>query len=265
MTEQFNHVPFNVAIKSSQLGDAGRSLSVIAQHLGSAYGTLVKTVSDLTAQATEVTRVLDDAVFYLNWSRLQFEMTLIYYRELIAMVQDPDRDVATRSLTAAHQNLHDLRAAFQATARATTTALGTIDQALQQLNSRAADLGKTMMSLQVSQVAGLIEVSRLEEQTEIVDIFDDIRAHIQSTQKRLVRFTAAIDQLANLASATPAVTAAITAATRKMQNGETALTCTPPVEPAEPGTHVTPPSLATTTTPAQCKAVASEPTLSGVN
>ena len=216
-------MPLNVAIKSSQVGDAGRSLSVIAQHLGDAYGGLVGLVTDLTQKADSVAHGLSDAVFYLGWARLQFEMTLIYYRELLNAASGDEATSSRESLANSGQNLKRLRMAFERTAQTTTSTLRNVDQMLRKLNAGAGDLAKTMLQLQVSHVAGLVEVSRLQESTEFAAIFDDIRSHISRTQQAINGFASIIDKLRHLASRTPAVTAAITTAQFHMQSGENRL------------------------------------------
>ncbi len=217
LTSEFRLVSFNVAVKSSKLGDTGRALSVIATQLGDASSRVATSVSGLTSQVAAVSNWLGETVFSLAWARLQFEMTIVYHHEILTALSDPGRDMA---LSAHLSRLGDLRCAFCETIAHAGQSLRGLAAELSGLNADVGDLRKAMLSLQVTHVGGLVEARRLTEDDSFSAIFEDVRRHIDGTKAELVAFSDVIQGLGALARQAPQIMSTVSSAADQMRRGE---------------------------------------------
>lgn len=223
LTDEFRFTPLNVAIKSSQMGDAGLSLGVIASHLGEASAGVVSLVSGLTDQAEKVSTGLGESLFNLGWARLQFEMTIVYYHEMLVALCKESSGATSATQRNQLSSLAHLRFAFSRTTERAVKTLIDVEKILRGLNAAAEDLRKAMLSIQVIHVAGLIEASRLTDDGSFKAIFDDIRQHIECTRKELVDFNDVIGRLSALARQTPVILRTVTGAAARMKQDEETL------------------------------------------
>jgi hypothetical protein len=206
------------------MGDAGLSLGVIANHLGEASAGVVRLVSGLTEQAEKVSGGLGESLFNLGWARLQFEMTIVYYHEMLVALGQGSSSATSAVQTNQLSSLTHLRFAFSRTTERAVKTLIDVEKILRGLNASVEDLRKAMLSIQVIHVAGLIEASRLNDDGSLKAIFDDIRLHIESTRKELVDFNDVIGRLSALARQTPVILRTVAGAATQMKQDEETLT-----------------------------------------
>lgn len=221
LTGDFRYVSLNIAIKSAKLGEQGRALGVISGHMGQTSGHVAAIVTGLAAKVAAVTGRLGSATFSLEWARLQFEMAIVRYREILL--------AATRggtpggSADASTMSLGGLPSAFGESTRLAVQDLSLLEQDLRALNTNIDDLGKAMLTLQVSHVAGLVEVSRQSDDGDLTAIFNNARTQIDDTWKRLGELNQVLGQLADLAGDTPAVARTLAAAAGRLKRDESTL------------------------------------------
>ncbi len=214
LAEEFRYVPMNVEIKTSQMGEGGLALSMVATHLGEASKGVLERVVGLTARAGKVSVGLGESIFDLGWARLQFDMTTSYYHEMFSALSEE------RDLTPRLDNLRRLRVAFSQTTERAVQSLRSVENVLGGLDAEAEDLSRAMLQLEVAHIAGLIEASRLTDDDNIVTLFEGIRGHIDDIKKELIKFSDVILRLAKFAQQAPAIVQTVTDAADTMRMNE---------------------------------------------
>lgn len=222
LTGEFRYVSLNIAIKSAKLGDQGRALGVISGHLGETSGQVAAIVTGLVAQVSAVTGRLGAAIFSLAWARLQFEMAIVRYREILLAAARGGAPGG--SADASTMSLGGLPSSFGESTRHAVQALSLLEQDLRALDTHIDDLGKAMLTLQVSLVAGLVEVSRQSDDGDLTAIFKDARAQIVGTWKGLGELNHGLGRLGDLADDTPVIARTLAAAAGRLKSDEQKLT-----------------------------------------
>lgn len=217
LTGEFRLICLNLTVTSSRLGELGRTLSVISIHLGDASTQVATLVSALATQATTISKWLGETIFNLSWARLQFEMVIMYYHEILTalFLQGSHRESTTPI-----NKLSDLRFAFGKTIESTGRSLHNLAKELTGLTIEIEDLRKAMLSLQITYVGGLVEASRLTENGIFNSIFADVRRHIDATKIELEAFSKAIAALDALSQQTPEIMHTVSIAKDHMKHGQ---------------------------------------------
>jgi len=220
LTSEFRLICLNLTVTSSKLGDTGRTLSVIATHLGEASSQVADIVSGLTTQVTKMSNWLGETVFSLAWARLQFEMVIAYCHEILTVLAEQGHDVAPSTHLS---KLADLRFAFCETIELTGQSLQGLAKELNGLTANVEDLRKAMLSLQVTYVGGLVEACRLTGDGIFSAIFEDVRKHIDGTKMELVEFSNVIGVLDSLSRQTPHIMRTVSSAADQMRRDQEGL------------------------------------------
>ncbi len=173
LTGEFRLICLNLTVTSSRLGDTGHTLSVISTHLGEASSRVADIVSQLTTQVAKMSRWLGETIFCLGWARLQFEMVIVYYQEILGLLAEYGEQMAAASQLG---RLAGLRFAFCQTIERTDESLQGLAKELNGLSVEIEELRKAMLSLQVTYVGGRVEASRLTENGIFASIFEDVMA-----------------------------------------------------------------------------------------
>ncbi|ACB74014.1 PAS domain S-box protein [Opitutus terrae] len=215
-TADFRFIAFNAALRAARLGEEGRSLSVISEHLGAISTGTSRQVGGLVEQIGAVTDRLRVVIFSLAAARLQIEMVLSFCAEL-AVTRGAGEEAGRRGMIA------DLQLAFSDTAARGGEALGGLGQRLGALEGAAEDLRRSVLTLQVAQVTGMVEATRLRDDDSFAVMFGDLRSRVESTKLQLAELGGIGSRLAQLAGQTPEITGAMLAAARRMADEVAAL------------------------------------------
>ncbi|MEC4890186.1 MAG: PAS domain-containing protein [Nitrospira sp.] len=235
LTGEFRLICLNLTVTSSRLGDTGHTLSVISTHLGEASSRVADIVAQLTTQVGKMSRWLGATIFCLGWARLQFEMVIVYYHEILGLLAERGGQMAAASELG---RLADLRYAFCQTIERTDESLQGLAKELNGLSVEIEELRKAMLSLQVTYVGGRVEASRLTENGIFASIFEDVRKHIEETKGELAGFSHVIEVLDTLAQQTPQIMRTVSNAADHMKRDQEKLAGCVPHDAAAPGTSV---------------------------
>ncbi len=169
LTAELSLASMNVALASSRLGGEGLGLSVISRHMGETSGDVAKSVSGLVTGINTLSSRLRVVIFNLAAARLQIEMVLTFVHELISERSTAEVRRERRGL------IHTLHEAFSGTMGLASEALHDMENSAHGLSSTSRDLERHMLSLQVAQLSGVVESTRLVRHEGFADIFAQIR------------------------------------------------------------------------------------------
>lgn len=220
LTADFGIVAFNVALKASKLGHEGMGIAVIADHLNGSSSHINGVVREVIQRIGKVSERLADVIFDLAWSRLQFEMAVIYLHEVGGELGADGRGLDDAQLTRRLQMLQRLQAAFTTTGSETRARLEALARELSGLDAHSEDLDRIMTALQVAQVGGLVEASRLPEGADFCLIFAQVRQQIEGTKAELNRLEEIVDRLHAMAREAPVIGRAVALAAAELESAD---------------------------------------------
>jgi aerotaxis receptor len=210
LTSELRISAINVALASARAGGEGQGLGVISRHMGESSGDVAAAVNRLVSGIGNLSGRLRGVIFNLASARLQLEMGLIFVRELLGSTS-VDQDWKER-----RKNIHVLHEAFLVTMKLASEALHELEQSVRPLGTIAEDLERHVLSLQVAQVGGVVESTRISEHLGFRDIFSGIRQQIDRTHDELLELSEALHRLDRLADETPTIARDIEAAARQI-------------------------------------------------
>lgn len=213
LTKDFRFIAFNAALRSSRLGEEGRSLSVIAEYLSGCSTRTTAAVGDLTTRIEAITQHLRAVIFDLAAARLQIEMVLVFCAELAGsrMKLAEEGEIRRRQ-----RMIEDLQRAFAATVARALRALDELTRDLRALSVNSEEMRRLVLTLQVAQVGGLVEASRLRNDDTFAAMFDDLREGVGKTKTALHEVDEASEELAALANLAPSISATVNQAATEM-------------------------------------------------
>lgn len=217
-TADFRFIAFNAALRAARLGHQGHSLGVISEYLGTASSGTTRLVAILAERIQGVTDKLRVVIFSLAAARLQIEMVLSFCAELAATTAAADDADLRRRM------IGDLQLAFSDTVARAAEALVDLGRELGGLDAVAEDLRRNVLTLQVAQVGGMVEASRLLDDDSFAVMFTDLRGRVEATKVQLAELGGIGGRLAQLAENTPEITRAIMASARQMEHEIGAMT-----------------------------------------
>lgn len=203
LTHEFRIVALNVTIKSAQLGESGRCIGVISAYLVELSARIFSISSKLAARIRPVGAGLQSVIFNLAAARLKLEMIMLFCHELATA--GPRHGVDRR-------NVYELQASFDATIRAAVQGLLTAETALRGFGSHAEEFRRLTLTMQVVQLGGAVEASRLLDDGSLAQTFRDVRGQTEASKSKLDALADVIAAFDQLASAAPAITKKITEA-----------------------------------------------------
>jgi aerotaxis receptor len=211
LTDELGLASMNVALASSRLGGEGQGLSVISRHMGETSSDVGKVVHGLVAGINALSDRLRVVIFNLAAARLQIEMMLTFVHELIGAESDPAKRRERRTL------IHTLHEAFGVSMSQASAALHELESNAHVLGATSRDLERHMLSLQVAQLSGVVESTRLVMSDGFGDIFAHIRQQIERTHHELSDLGDALQKLDTLACETPVIAREIESAADRME------------------------------------------------
>lgn len=247
LTADFGIVAFNVALKASKLGHEGLGIAVIAGHLNESSAQIGGVVRDIAQRISGVSGKIGGVIFDLAWSRLQLEMAVIYYHEVMGELGAEGRGLRPAQLDIRRDMMQRLRTAFEETGARARQGLEELSRELGGLGSHSEELDRIMTALQVAQVGGLVEASRLSADDAFGTIFAEVRTQIEGTKKELSDLEDIIARLQDLAREAPVIGGILRKATAQLQADGTQLAGLRPAtgEPAAPAEPEAAPELET--------------------
>jgi aerotaxis receptor len=220
-TADFRFIAFNAALRSARLGEEARGLGVISEYLSAGAEATARIVRGLGERISAISDKLSAVVFNLAAARLQIEMVLSFCAELAAG-GDAGSDARVQCTM-----IGDLQRAFGRTAQRAVATLSELDEELSGLDARSEDLRKMVLSLQVAQVSGMVEASRLIGDDSFEVMFSDLRVRVEATKQELSELNDIGSRLAKLAERTPAIAAIISSAVSQRESEVRALSDSP--------------------------------------
>ncbi len=215
LTRELRVAAMNAALAATRVGSQGQSLSVVSHYMGSASVDVAGAVKALTSGIRAVADQLRSVIFNLAAGRLQIEMIMAFMHELISegakRGRRPDAPRAIRTLQHAFQ--HSLERA--------SGALRALESSTRELQPTACSLGRHMLELQVAQLCGVVETTRLDEHEEFAAVFTHIRELVDGTRRQLGELDEALDRLDDIAIETPETAREIASSAARM-DGEIA-------------------------------------------
>jgi len=203
VTHNIRFVALSTTIKAAKLGEEGRGLEVIAQYLSDASARTSLEVYQLTGRIREIATELHAVIFNLAGARLQLEMMRFFVHELQSELAASGAVTATAGASRQEMILL-LQKAFHATMTRAVEFLGTFGKHLAGLNAIADELRRTILTLQVAQLGGKVEASRIKDDDSIMVVLTEIHEHIGSTARELVEIGDITSRFAALIRAVPA-------------------------------------------------------------
>jgi aerotaxis receptor len=219
-TVEFRFIAFNAALRAARLGGEAASLGVIADYLGGASTRTTAGVTSLSEGVAGVSTTLSEIIFNLAAARLQIEMLLSFCVELARdQAEQTAADNASRVPSSVRREMIEkLQHAFSVTIDRALQALTTLQRQLRTLTTAAEELRRTVLTLQVAQVGGLVEATRIKDDDSFVIMFADLREGVENTKRSLMSVDEITGRLFAMAENTPAVSAVISAAVEQMRN-----------------------------------------------
>jgi aerotaxis receptor len=213
LTREIRFVALSTSLEATRLGEMGSTLGVIAQFLGTTSTQTADEVARLTRRIRDITAEMQEVSYHLSGARLQIEMVLIFCDELLAggtgTVADARHGPA--------RMIAELKGAFAATAAKALGLLNSLGAHLHELNGDSEGLRKTMLMLQVAQISGLVETSRIRADSAVGSIFDEVRRHVLRTSEELGQLGEITGDFAGLVQATPEIERAVLTSVGEME------------------------------------------------
>lgn len=201
--EGFRLSALNAHISAEPLAQAGVTLGTIATFLNGYSQTLGGNVTSLAGGIRETITAAEEVAAHLSVGRLLLEMTLRFQSE-VARADGTDPQAGEKV------------ALLNEIAEASSTALGQVAAAFARLHAQlprlkkdSAELRKDVLSLQVAQMSGLVEASRIVGADVIRTMFAGFRGEIDQAHQGLGELIDVVGTLAQLTRTVPAAVHAL--------------------------------------------------------
>lgn len=233
LTRELRLAAMNASLASARAGSQAASLGVVSQYMGNASTSVAGAVGSLNRDIRNVSDRLRAVIFNLAAGRLQIEMILGFLHELISAGSE-----LSEHQSAAHA-IRTLQHGFRFSLDQASQALQELRTHTREMNPTARNLSRFMLELQVAQLFGAVETTRLSEKTDFHTVFLRIRELIDETRSQLAGLSDALGQLDTIAVQTPAAAREIAESAAAMESEsarvaeQMSITTSPP-EPAQP-------------------------------
>ncbi|HWA86948.1 MAG TPA: PAS domain-containing protein [Opitutus sp.] len=199
----FRLVALNATIKSAHLGDQGRCAGVIASQLAETS----QSVSDLSRQLNGRIRPVADGlravILHLAAARLQLEMVMFLLHEIAS---------ATTASADEIRMVDELQLGFDRTLESVSVSVTAARGGLRGFGSEAAEMHRLNLAMQVTQIGGAVEATKLQDGGSLAQTFHDVREMTEASKVKLTELTQAIESFAALVGSAPAIIRQVTAA-----------------------------------------------------
>jgi PAS domain S-box-containing protein len=186
----------NANIAAQHLGHRAVSLGTVANFLG-IYGANLSSDSVRLDNAIGAARTAAHAISAaLAAARLQVEMLLAFLAEVAARGADPQGCTT-------EPRLAPLVEALEASLGRAAAALGKLKDGIEPARQLNSGLVQTVLSLEVTQIAGLTEAARVPDAGGLRTMFMEFRRHISTARGDLYALADTTEALADLATQAP--------------------------------------------------------------
>lgn len=197
IVEEFRLNALNTHIAANPLGEQGATLGTVAQLLN-AYGlNLARNVNVLASNITGTTTAVANLASNLSSARIQLEMLLKFTAEIADRTNSASEK---RTLLVQAKGLSD---AFVATLDHGFEAIETLQKQIPHVIGTEGLLRKDIIYLQVAQISGLTEVSRITQAENLTATFTGLRSQIETGKQELDHLGNIVEQLTSLVDSTP--------------------------------------------------------------
>ncbi len=202
LAENFRINALNAHLASDPLGRDGVTVGTIANFLNGCARELGVSVDHLIAAISTTSTTLEAVAAHISESRLLLEVSLFFQAEI----------AGTEDIGVKREKLALLRAlhgTFASVLDHATKALITLRSGLPGLDSNNESLRKEIVTLQVAQVAGLVEAAHLAKGAELRAMFASLREQIEKAGGESRELSDVVARLSSLTFSTPAAVSAI--------------------------------------------------------
>lgn len=209
VARRFERAATNTAIRATALEITPQALDTIAAHLGSAAMEVRKGANSFQAQAQRTINSLDRNSFQLDTVRLAIEAA----EQFCAGTLDDSTEPWDEKHPAEHQSLEailsDLSLAIGRLLDEVTGSVNILSDDLDAMRRDSEVLRRAALMLRFSQLAGVIEVSRLNAQESVGPLLQDIGANIDHAQNEFAELISQIEGLLVSVGQVPAMVDAL--------------------------------------------------------
>ena len=197
LTRELRLAAMNASLASSRAGSEAQTLGVVSFCMGQGATEVGGAVSVLTRDIRAVAGKLRSVVFNLAVGRLEIEMALTFLVELI------DRRATADEESIMPRAVPVLQQVFLHSVERARVALDELERGTQSMTPAAARLSRHMLELQVAHLAGVMEATRIADQSEFGAVFGHIRILIEDARKQLAGLGEVLHQLAAIVAHGP--------------------------------------------------------------
>lgn len=167
---------FNTIIEAERLGDSGKALAVIAQHISSSAEQSKKLNSAINTIAGKMIKVIHATQLSVALSTLQVEMLTCFmkqwYNDPFSMTEEGFKKNASTLTIKIDESLKETESVIQSLAKD-----------IFHISSEIESTSQILMTLEFIQKAGLIESARLSESSIFYQLFLSIMNLIKESKK----------------------------------------------------------------------------------
>lgn len=195
VTKGFHLNAMNAYVAAQRLGNQAVSLGPVADFLGYYAHRLADETARLERHIEQARGATEATASAIATARLQMEMILFFLAEI-------SRQAAGNENRNVHQ-LARLERAFADSGQRALEAVQSLQAHIPEIRTCKKDLVKTIVSLEVTQVSGLTEATRMVAATNLRAMFKEFRAQIATVRCDLDALDQAIEESARLVAVTP--------------------------------------------------------------
>lgn len=197
LTRGLKLISLNTAVESTKLGQIGGTLGVIAGHMSDSSRAIEKIVDEVIGKILGLMEQIKGVVFNLAATRLQVEVIMAFcHQQLLEQTAQNASIENGHSIEHVKQMIVALQSAFKATFAQVRDVLLSLQNDLGTLTTGSDVLSKSMLSLQFTQLSGMVEASRLAQETSFGIIFREVRDQLLNANEELGELRNVISKLA---------------------------------------------------------------------
>ncbi len=214
VSRRFERAATNTAIRATAFEIATQALDTIAAHLGSAAKEVHKGANSFRVQAERTIKSLDRNSFQLDTVRLAIEAAEQFCAGSSDDSTEPDEIQSANGLSL-QAMLSDLSLAIGRLLDEVVDSIGILSKDLDAMRRDSEGLRRAALMLRFGQLAGVIEVARLNIQESVGPLLQEIGTNIDHAQKE---FTELISQIEGLLGSVGQVPAMIEALRKEIES-----------------------------------------------
>lgn len=218
LAEDLRLTALNAAVSAAHIGSEMHGLEIIARQMNATSSEVAEAIRQLIGGIVLGSSQLRDVIFNLGAGRLQIEMILRFLDELIYSPAGDESDRSTQ------RSIMILTQGFRQSLTLTQQALKAMEGCVTPLTPLARRLWQQMLELQVAQLRGRIETTRVDGSDGFLGVVTQIAQLVDDTRRQMQELTTLLNQLNAITSQTPSTAREIATAADEMEREITLLT-----------------------------------------